>query len=332
MGICIAGLGHYLPERAVTNEELIGMLAEASGNNINAAGLKKKLDMNLAVTRRFISGDENALQMARSAILRCLEKSGADAADIDLIIYCAMFRKFVEPAMAIHLQNEIGAVNANAFDISNACMGFLNAIELAYFYIEAGRYDNVLIVGAEENSGLIPMDMFGDEENNPGFSSLTIADGAAAMLLQKGKRKKDFGLFDMQTFSEHKDICKIKIGKETHDLKLMVNSRRLAAAALDIMSKFIPGFVALAEDYLGGVDIMFIHQVTGNQKKFCGGLSDELFGKFYTTFPTVGNTGSVSIPLAMSLAEEEGRLKRGDRVVVLVGASGFSCGGTAFVY
>jgi 3-oxoacyl-[acyl-carrier-protein] synthase-3 len=332
VGISIAGLGHYLPQKVVTNEELIGQLIEASGKDIDVAGLKKKLDLNLAVKRHFKSGEENGIQMARAAIWKCLEKSGATAADIDLIIYCAMYRKHVEPAMAIYLQDEIGAVNANAFDVSNACMGFLNAIELAYFYIEAGRYDHVLIVGAEENSELIPMDMFGGEVNNPGFSSLTIADGAAAMLLRKGPRKKDFGLFDMHTYCEHKDVCKIRIGKETHDLKLMVNSRKLAAVALNVMSKFIPAFVALAEDYLGGVDIMFIHQVTGNQKKFCGGLSDELFNKFYTTFPVVGNTGSVSVPLAMSLAEEEGRLKRGDRVVLLVGASGFSCGGTAFVY
>ena len=111
----------------------------------------------------------------------------------------------------------------------------------------------------------------------------------------------------------------------------MVHSRQLAAIALDIMKEFIPDFVYKAEEYFNGVDIIFIHQVTGNLKRFCGNLREDLYKKVHYSFPTVGNTGSASIPLGMALAEKEGLLKRGDRVVTIVGASGFSCGATAFI-
>ncbi|MDP4094507.1 MAG: ketoacyl-ACP synthase III [Bacillota bacterium] len=332
MGMLVAGIGHYLPKREVSNDELLRMVSENSPNNLDIEGLKKKLNLNIAISRHFASEEESGLYMAEQAIRNCLERSDIDVLDIDLIIYTAMYRRYIEPAMAICLSEIIGAKNANGFDLSNACMGFLNAIELARLYIESKRYKTILVVGAEENSKQIPLDSFGDIDKNPGFSSLTIADGAAAAILTCGEADRNFGLYRMKTFSEHKDVCKVPLGKGKDDMKLDVNSRKLAAVALNIMSDFIPEFVYAAEDYLQGVDIMFIHQVTGYQKRFCGKLRDDLFNKFYTTFPHVGNTGSVSIPLAMSLAQQEGKLKRGDKVVLIVGASGFSCGGTAFVY
>jgi 3-oxoacyl-[acyl-carrier-protein] synthase III len=109
MGVSTAGIGYYLPKRVVTNDDLLKQIAEVNESGINVEGLKKKLDLNIAEKRHFISSDENGPQMAEVAMKRCLENSNINVSDIDLIIYCAMYRKYVELAMAIHLREAIGA-------------------------------------------------------------------------------------------------------------------------------------------------------------------------------------------------------------------------------
>ena len=234
--------------------------------------------------------------------------------------------------MSVILHRRLGAVNANAFDVSNACNSFMNMIEIAHNFIELGKYRNILLVGTELGSDWIPWESFGNDKQAMGFSALTVSDGAAAMILSEDKSNKNFKLFNFETYSQHHELCQIKIGKRAEDLKLIVQSRQLAMAAMDILPKYVPRFVNAACEYLGGLDILFLHQVTGVLRKLCGSLSDELYAKAYNTFSTLGNTGSISVPLAMALAEEEGKLKRGDRVAAVVGASGLSCGGTAFIY
>jgi 3-oxoacyl-[acyl-carrier-protein] synthase III len=152
------------------------------------------------------------------------------------------------------------------------------------------------------------------------------------MLLQSKESTNNFKKFSFKTFGQYNDLCRIKIGKELNDLKLMVKSKQLAITAVEIMSELIPSFIYTAEKILGKIDIIFLHQITGEPRKYCGKLREELYEKCYNSFSAVGNTGSISIPLGMALAEEEGRLNRGDLVAAIVGASGFSFGGSAFIY
>jgi 3-oxoacyl-[acyl-carrier-protein] synthase-3 len=243
-----------------------------------------------------------------------------------------MLRDYVEPAMAIILQDRLGADKAHAFDLANACNSFLNAMEIADLYVKSGKYQNVLITAAENGSERIPWHLFNSEENFAGFSALTISDGAAAMLLRNDPNHQGFLDFTFNTYGQYHDLCRVKIGKEKDDLKILVKSRQLALTALEIMPDFVQEYLAKAQKLLGRIDVWFFHQVTGDPRKFWGKLDPELGDKAYNTFTQVGNTGSVSIPLGMALAEADGKLKKGDCVAAIVGASGFSAGGTAFVY
>lgn len=329
----ISSIGYYLPEHVVTNDELLQMINTNSKTDTDLNNLKKKLLINQAQTRHFKSPSESSLDMAEKAAWRCLEKAEVSGAEIDLIVYTAMERLHVEPPMSVLLQHRLGARNANAFDLSNACLGFLNAMELANLYIESGRYQNILVVGAETGSQWIPWENFASgDKDTTGFSALTVSDAAAAMLLQPGGAERNFKVFQFKTFGEYNDLCQIKIGKGPDDLKLIVKSKKLAMVAMEIMSVFIPKFLHLAKEFLGKLDIWFLHQVTGDFRKFCGDLEDELYNITYRSFSRVGNTGSISIPVGMALAEENKVLKRGDYVATIVGASGFSYGGTFFVY
>jgi 3-oxoacyl-[acyl-carrier-protein] synthase III len=333
MGMSIESIGCYLPERLVSNDELLDLVTKNGGTNADIEGLKKKLLLNKAETRHFKRPGETGIEMSVKAAQKCLQNVNFSPHDLDLILYVGMLRDYVEPAMSVILQDILGAEKANAFDISNACMGFLYGMEVASHYIESGTCRNILIVGAEDGSERIPWHLFNsDREGFKGFSALTVSDAASAMLLRDSGSENRFKTFCFKTFGQHSDLCRIKIGKETDDLKLMVKSKQLAMTAVVILSELIPPFLYSAEEALGGIDRVFLHQVTGDPKNFCGKLRMDLYEKCYNSFTRVGNTGSISIPIGMALAEEEGKLKRGDRVAAVVGASGFSFGGTAFVY
>lgn len=331
MCMSIGSIGYYLPEQVVTNDDLVGLTRTYGGPNVDIEGLKKKLLLNKADQRYFKRPDETGFEMALIATKRCLEKVNFHPKDLDLILYAGMLRDYVEPAMGILLQDSLGAINANAFDMTNACNGFLNAMEVASLYIKTGKYRKILIVGAEDGSERIPWQMFNNVEHFTGFSALTVSDAAAAMLLQSCDSGINFQTFDFKTYGQYNDLCRIKIGKEENDLKIMVKSKELVKTAMEIMTEFAPFFIQKAEKAMGKFDIWFGHQVTGDPKKFYK-LPEEMYEKTYNSFSKVGNTGSVSLPIGMALAEEEGRLKRGDHVVLIVGASGFSVGGTFFIY
>lgn len=332
MGLAIVSIGYYLPDNLITNDRLLEMVRDKSGVDAELEKLKERLILNQAEKRYFKNETETGASMAEQAARKCLEKVNFDPEELDCILYVGMLRDYVEPAMAIILQDALGAKNAHAFDLANACNSFLNGMEVAEMYIKTGKYRNVLLVGAEDGSERIPWDMFNNEVNHAGFSALTISDGAAAMLLKDIPSHPGFTEFRFKTYGQYHDLCKIKIGKEKNDLKLMVKSKKLAMTAMGILPGFISGFLEESRQRLGGLDIWFFHQVTGNPRKLWGDLSEDLVNKAYNTFTQVGNTGSISIPLGMALAEENGMLKRGERVAVIVGASGFSCGATAFVY
>jgi 3-oxoacyl-[acyl-carrier-protein] synthase III len=328
----VAGLGYYLPENIITNDQLLQMILDNAKAKVDIEGLRKKLDLNKAQTRHLRNPDETPLKMATIAAKRCLEKSNFDAKNIDLIIYAGMAREYIEPSMAVILQNTIGSNATCAFDISNACLSFLNAMSIAKTYIAAGTYNNILIVSSETGSDWIPWDKFSTNKETTGFSALTISDGAVAMLLQPGGSEHNFEYFDFKTFGEYNNLCQIPIGKTETDLKIAVKSRQLVMVALKLLPDFIPRFLHLAKDTLGRLDIWFFHQVTGDPSKFYGPLENDLEKLSYLTFQNVGNTGSAAIPLGMAIAEENNALKRGDCVACIVGASGFSYGGTFFVY
>lgn len=332
MGLSIAAIGYYLPENRISNDFLLELLRRKGGQFVNIERLQKKLIINKAETRYFKNPGETGADMAEKAAVKCLEKANFNPRDLDLILYVGMWRDYVEPAMAIILQDRLGATHSHAFDLSNACNSFLNGMEIAELYVKTGKYRNVLIAGAEDGSERIPWHLFNSEENFSGFSALTISDGAAAMLLRDNPNHRGFTEFVFHTYGQFHDLCRVKIGKEPDDLKILVKSKKLAMTAMEILPEFVPEFLGKAQETLRRLDVWFFHQVTGDPRKFWGKLDEGLADKAYNTFTDVGNTGSISIPLGMAIAEEHGRLKRGDCVAAVVGASGFSTGATAFVY
>jgi 3-oxoacyl-[acyl-carrier-protein] synthase III len=200
MGTVIQSIGYYLPEKLVSNDELLELVGKNGGTNVDLEGLKKKLVLNKAEKRYFKRPSETGLDMSVHAAKKCLANASFAPQDLDLILYVGMLRDYVEPAMSVLLQDILGAGKANAFDISNACMGFLYGMETASLYIESGLYQNILIVGAEDGSERIPWHLFSSgDESLKGFSALTVSDGTAAMLLQSKDSSSNFKQFSFKT-------------------------------------------------------------------------------------------------------------------------------------
>ena len=283
MGLSISGIGYYLPENRVTNDQLLELLETKGGPGVDLENLRKKLLLNQAELRHFKGPEETGADMAVQAAQKCLAQSNFDPRDLDFILYVGMLRDYVEPAMAIILQHRLGAPRAHAFDLSNACNSFLNGMEIADLYVKTGKYRNALLVAAEDGSERIPWHLFNAEENIAGFSALTISDGAAAMLLQDVPDHPGFADFAFETYGQYNDLCRVKIGKERDDLKILVKSKRLAMTALEILPRFVPAFLEKVQERLGGLDIWFFHQVTGDPRKFWGKLDEELVRKAYNS-------------------------------------------------
>jgi len=214
MGVSIASIAYYLPENLVNNEQLLELVQHKGGSLANLTKLKERLELNQAERRYFKNASETGASMAEQAAKKCLAKINFAPHEVDCILYVGMLRDYIEPAMAIILQDVLGAGQAHAFDLANACNSFLNGMEIAEMYIKNGKYRNVLLVGAENGSERIPWEVFNSETNQAGFSALTISDGAAAMLLQADTAHQNSPEFRFKTYGQYHDLCKIKIGKK----------------------------------------------------------------------------------------------------------------------
>src|SRR6478752_7187853 len=143
--VCIAGTGSYLPERILTNEELAAKVDTSDEWIVTRTGIKE---------RRIAADGEFTSHMATHAARRALEQAGLAAEDIELIIVATITPDTPTPATACYVQQNLGAMNAVAFDISAACSGFLYAMKISKRLISDGAFKNALIIGAEKLSAV----------------------------------------------------------------------------------------------------------------------------------------------------------------------------------
>ncbi len=162
----IAGTGSYLPERVMTNLDLEKSVDTSDEWITTRTGIRE---------RRIAAGGEFTSHMASEAARRALQQAGIDAKDIDLIVVATITPDTLTPATACYVQQQIGSLNAVAFDISAACSGFLYAMEMARHAVGAGAFRNALIIGAEKLSAFVDW--------NDRNTCVLFGDGAGAAVL-----------------------------------------------------------------------------------------------------------------------------------------------------
>lgn len=337
--VCIESFGYELPGNIITSLSLEERLAPVY-DKLNLA-LGRLEVMSGIRERRFWDDGTSPSQVSKKAAEKAIAKSGINKADIECLLHASVSRDFLEPATATVVHNSLRLPSTSTlFDISNACLGFINGMIMLANMIELGQVKVGIVVGSETSEGLInaTIDELLKDPNitraklKLSFATLTLGSGAAAVVLAHSSLSKSGHKLlggAVRTASQHHDLCRIEtdtsffdltseVGMHTDVEALLKNGLELAQDTWDATKK------ELRWDN-SDVDKIFCHQVSAVHRKL---LFDTLRldeSKDFSTVEYLGNTGSVSLPIALAMGIEEGRLNAGDKVAMLGIGSGLVC-------
>jgi 3-oxoacyl-[acyl-carrier-protein] synthase-3 len=319
----ILAVSHYAPEQVLTNKDLEKRLDTTDEWIRSRTGIEE---------RRVASDNETTASLGTVAASRVMEISGCDPQDLDLVVVATMTPDSVLPAIACKIQAAIGAKNAGAFDVSIACSGFAYALSMGCGYISSGMAKKVLVVGSDVMTRVM-------DWTNRGTCVL-FGDGAGACLL--GEVEEGYGLLGQDLGSDGKGGEHLKIpggagakpmgsdGLSQSDFTLQMNGREVFRFAVQIM-----GNAALAAAEKAGIsadeiDLFIPHQANNRIIEAASkriGISSE---RVFVNVHRYGNTSCASIPLALSEALSEGRIKEGDKVLLVGFGGGLAWGALVF--
>jgi 3-oxoacyl-[acyl-carrier-protein] synthase-3 len=263
-----------------------------------------------------------------------LARSGLRADQVELFIHAAVCRDMLEPATASFAHRKIGLPStAQIFDLSNACLGWLNALTVAAGLIESGQIRCALVCAGENGGPLVeqtlrtlleaPLDRNGIK---PYFANLTIGSGAVGAvvchesMLPPGARPHRLLGGVARAATAHSELCQ----GDTHGadaLAMQTDSEALLVAGIELARDTWGAFTA---DFGAGFDRTICHQVgSTHRRKLYETLGLDL-AKDFSTFETLGNTGSVALPATLAAAVEADAIKPGDRIALLGIGSGLN--------
>ena len=328
----IAGLACHLPEERVTSAELEQRLAtvyERFGLSVGRLQL-----MTGIAERRFFPAGARPSAAAAEVGRRALESSGVPAADVGCLVHASVCRDFLEPATASVVHHALGLPEScAAFDVSNACLGFANAMVLVASLLEQGSIQAGLIVGAEDGRALVESTVaelnarsdLTKRDLKLAFASLTIGAGAAAMLLTRGERAPDGPRLVCSTSgadtAQHV-LCHGDQADGHHGPLMQTDSEAMLHAGNALLERTWQRFLAESGWTRESIDRVVTHQVGVQHRRLVLGTLGLDLERDFPTVETCGNIGSVSLPLSFTLAREQGFLEPGQRVVGLGIGSG----------
>ncbi|MGB1216593.1 MAG: 3-oxoacyl-ACP synthase III family protein [Saprospiraceae bacterium] len=337
----IAGIGYYVPERAVTNNDLTQHMETSDEWIQERTGIKER--------RYAVKHEETTTTMAVEASKIAIERAGIKAEDVDFIIFATLSPDYYFPGCGVLLQRELGIPGIGALDIRNQCSGFVYGLSIADQFVKSGMYKNILMVGSEfHSSGL-------DFTTRGRNVSVIFGDGAGAVIVQpteeEGKGILSTHLHADGTYAEQLAYInpgchggkwlgakgygyppKDELGGMFVTQHMMDNAQLYPNMNGPAVFKFavtkFPEVIKEALDANGytGEDIdMFVpHQANLRISQFVQkrlGLPDE---KVWNNIQKYGNTTAASIPIALCEAFEAGKVKDGDLVCLAAFGSGFT--------
>ena len=326
----VAGIGHFLPERTVTSNEIEDRVRQGLDERLMRAGVIESLAG--VRERQHVEEGTTSSDIAALAALKAIEDAGMTPADIDMLIFAAASHDISEPATANIVQVKSGCCNASVVDVKNACNSFINGLDFASSIIETGRAERVLVVNGEVLSPFINYDIRGVRDLRTKFAALTLGDAAAAAVLvpdETGTR----GIYPGKFMSDgsHWELSTILAGgtlmvRDFSRSYFECHSSELQDLAVSTLPPVIKDALFSVGWTIDDVDLFVPHQVSLSViDRLCNvlGITNE---RAMITVDRYGNTAAASIPLALSTAQAEGRLHRGDKVLLVGGAAGWSAG------
>lgn len=294
----MTSVGGYLPERIVTNEEL--------STSVDTSDVWIRQRTGIA-QRHIVAEGEKTSDLACNAARQALERAGITAEHIDLIVIATSTPDDTFPSTATQVQHMLGAHNAVAFDVQAVCAGFVYALDIADAMLRCGRGKRALVIGAESFSKILDW--------NDRSTCVLFGDGAGAVILEVSADADGFGVLASKLHSDgaFRDILYVDGGpSSTGDVgHLRMEGNKVFRHAVEKLSTVMDEVLDLAGMQVEQVDWLVPHQaniriIEGMQKKM--GLGDDRVVK---TVDQHANTSAASIPLALSVAVDDGRIKDG---------------------
>ncbi|GFE96370.1 MULTISPECIES: beta-ketoacyl-ACP synthase III [unclassified Gluconobacter] len=308
----LTGVGGYLPRTIVTNDDLAQKIETSDEWIRTRTGITQ---------RHIVSGDETTASMAAEAARQALEQAGVSADEVDAILVATSTPDQVFPAVATQVQALLGITRGFGFDISAACSGFVYALASANSFIQSGLAKKVLVIGSEVFSRLLDW--------NDRTTCVLFGDGAGAVLLEAGAEEGE-GVLSTHLHSDGRsgDILYVDgavgCAGTTQHLKML--GREVFRHAVVKLSQAVDE--ALEANNLTGQDIQWLVPHQANLR-IIDGMAKKLAlpaDRVVVTVDRHANTSAASIPLALNEAVRDGRIQKGDLVLMEALGGGLTWG------
>ncbi|MCW5910658.1 MAG: ketoacyl-ACP synthase III [Cyclobacteriaceae bacterium] len=319
----IVGLGHHVPETVITNQYLSTVMETNDEWIVERTGIKE---------RRWMDPTKDTVgNMAAKAARIALQRASLTEKDIDFIVFATITPDYFFPGSGVLLQRELGLEGIGALDIRNACSGFIYALSVADQFIKSGMYKTILVVGAEIQSTAIDVSTRGRN------TAVIFADGAGAAILQPsdkpgilsthlhsdGRFAEELYVRDPGSSRPREERQPEQILDTTH-FKVVMNGNQVFKHAvvrfMEVINEALHANGMKKED----IDLLVPHQANLRISQYIQeklALRDD---QVYNNIMRYGNTTAASIPIAMSEAWAEGKMKENDVICLAAFGSGFT--------
>lgn len=320
----IIGLGSYLPKKIMTNDDLAKIVETSDEWIQERTGIAQRHVMNPI--------EEKPSVMVGIAAKRALEDAGIDASEIDLIIASTTTPDKVFPGMACCAQEAIGADGAGCFDVNSACPGWIAAFNAAQSFIESGHAKTVMVAATEGLTNYVDWTDRG--------TCILFGDGAAAAILRADDSLEPVKMIMHATYNKAECLsCESMKQPNRLDEEGFVKSTYMQMAGRDVF-RFavteVPKLInELSEKYefdLNDVDYFVLHQANARIIETIAKRLDQDISKFPMTVHDTGNISTASIPNLLDVMKKDGRLKRGQKLVLASFGAGLTWAGCYIEY
>ncbi len=320
----ITGLGFYVPEKIVTNNDLSALMDTSDEWIQERTGIKER--------RFFTYGKETNASMATAASRQAIERAGMQPADIELIVFATITPDYFFPGSGFLMQRELGLETIPVIDIREQCSGFVYALSIADQFIKTGMYQNVLVVGSEIQS------TWTDKSTKGRNVAVIFGDGAGAVVLQAtdddrhcilsthlhadGRFAED--LYIKEPGSSRPDRAATKAMIDEGGFDVVMNGNAVFKHAVVRFSEVINESLETNGLTINDVSLLVPHQANIRISEFVRQQMGFAEDKVMNNIEKYGNTTAASIPIALAEAWEQGRVKDGDLICLAAFGSGFT--------
>jgi 3-oxoacyl-[acyl-carrier-protein] synthase-3 len=316
----ITGHGSFAPAKTLTNEKLSAIVDTSNEWIQTRTGIK---------VRHITTDDESTAFLATEAAKKALETANLDPKDLELIIVATITPEMVFPSTASFVQRALKAKKAWVFDLAAACSGFVYGLSIVQQFIESGRLNNALVIGAET---LTKITDWTDRS-----SCILFGDGAGAMVFERSEDGRKGILYStMHSDGRHWDALNCQaygsrhpVSKELDDPKkiyMQIKGRQVYQQAIRRIVETVNDCLQACDLAINDIAMLISHQMNARIIESAAkrlNLPDE---KVFINIGEYGNTSAASVPIAFDDCLRKGRIKRGDIVILVAFGAGLTWG------